>query len=45
MRRRINAACGDRVWRVDVGMSAGVMNNIPEVLEIVHGEEEDEVRE
>ena len=38
--RRINSACGGRVWRIDVGMSAGVMNNMPEVLEIVHGEKE-----
>lgn len=32
---RINTALSGRVWRVDVGASKGVMNGIPEVLEIV----------
>lgn len=41
---RINSACEGRVWRIDVGMSGGVMNNVPEVLEITHGEVEDEVK-
>ncbi|GMI04534.1 hypothetical protein TrLO_g15477 [Triparma laevis f. longispina] len=40
---RINSACGGKVWRIDVGMSEGVMNNMPEMLEIVHGEVEDTV--
>eukprot|EP01018_Ginkgo_biloba_P036815 Gb_09744 [translate_table: standard] len=30
----INGACGNRVIRVDVGMSGGCINGIPEVLEI-----------
>jgi len=41
--RRINQSCDGKVWRIDVGMSAGVSDNMPEVLEIVHGEREDEV--
>lgn len=28
-----NCECGGRVWRVDVGMSSGVLNAEPEVLE------------
>jgi len=30
----INGACGNQVIRVDVGMSKGCINGIPEVLEI-----------
>jgi hypothetical protein len=41
--RKINSACNAKVWRVDVGMSSGVSNNIPEILEIVHGETADEL--
>ncbi|GMH61156.1 hypothetical protein TrST_g393 [Triparma strigata] len=41
--RKINSACKGKVWRIDVGMSEGVMNNVPEMLEIVHGETEDVV--
>jgi len=41
--KRINSACGGTVWRIDVGMSSGVADNLPEVLQIVHGEREDEV--
>lgn len=40
---QINSALGGRAWRIDVGASAGVMSGTPEVLEIIHGEEEDEV--
>ena len=32
----INSACGGRVWRVDVGMSKGVADAVPEVLEILN---------
>uniref|UniRef100_A0A061QQ36 Metallo-dependent phosphatase n=1 Tax=Tetraselmis sp. GSL018 TaxID=582737 RepID=A0A061QQ36_9CHLO len=32
----INAACGDRVYRVDVGMSSGCRGSPPEVLEILN---------
>ena len=39
----INSSCQGMVWRIDVGMSAGVLDNAPEVLEIVHGEESDEI--
>ena len=35
----ITAACGGRVLRVDVGMSAGCADAKPEVLEIVNGGE------
>ena len=31
----INGACGGRVWRTDVGMSKGVADAAPEVLEIL----------
>eukprot|EP00568_Trieres_chinensis_P000548 CAMPEP_0183292124 /NCGR_PEP_ID=MMETSP0160_2-20130417/1301_1 /TAXON_ID=2839 ORGANISM="Odontella Sinensis, Strain Grunow 1884" /NCGR_SAMPLE_ID=MMETSP0160_2 /ASSEMBLY_ACC=CAM_ASM_000250 /LENGTH=510 /DNA_ID=CAMNT_0025453037 /DNA_START=113 /DNA_END=1645 /DNA_ORIENTATION=- len=40
---RINAALNGRAWRVDVGASRGVMGGAPEVLEIVHGADADEV--
>lgn len=40
---RINSACEGMVWRVDVGMSAGVMNNVPEILEITTGDVSDEI--
>ncbi|MFT5683755.1 MAG: hypothetical protein ACI8RZ_004687 [Myxococcota bacterium] len=33
----INSACGEQVWRVDVGMAA-YYGGVPEVLEIVEGE-------
>ena len=33
---RINAALKGKAWRVDVGASRGVMNGVPEVLEIIH---------
>lgn len=40
---RINAALKGKAWRVDVGASRGVMNGVPEVLEIIHkGGENDE---
>jgi hypothetical protein len=29
----LNAECNGRVWRVDVGMSSGVLNAEPQVLE------------
>ena len=32
----INAACGEQVWRVDVGMAA-YYGGSPEVLEIIDG--------
>eukprot|EP00566_Odontella_aurita_P010861 CAMPEP_0113567350 /NCGR_PEP_ID=MMETSP0015_2-20120614/23229_1 /TAXON_ID=2838 /ORGANISM="Odontella" /LENGTH=381 /DNA_ID=CAMNT_0000469739 /DNA_START=123 /DNA_END=1265 /DNA_ORIENTATION=+ /assembly_acc=CAM_ASM_000160 len=32
---QINSALQGRVWRIDVGMSKGMMNGTPEVLEIV----------
>jgi len=41
---RINAALKGKAWRVDVGASKGVMSGTPEVLEIIHGgEDEDDV--
>lgn len=30
-----NSKCDGRVWRIDVGMSSGVLHALPEVLEIV----------
>eukprot|EP00271_Cylindrocystis_brebissonii_P002375 TRINITY_DN12957_c0_g1_i1.p1 TRINITY_DN12957_c0_g1~~TRINITY_DN12957_c0_g1_i1.p1 ORF type:complete len:692 (-),score=103.99 TRINITY_DN12957_c0_g1_i1:643-2718(-) len=30
-----NSECGGRVWRIDVGMSSGIMSAPPQVLEIV----------
>jgi len=39
---RINAALKGKAWRVDVGASRGVMNGTPEVLEIIHGGEDEE---
>jgi len=41
---RINSALDGKVWRIDVGMSKGVMNNMPEVIEITHGAEEDIIK-
>ena len=43
--KQINAALKGKAWRIDVGASRGVMNGTPEVLEIIHGgeDEEDEV--
>jgi len=38
----INAALQGKAWRVDVGASRGVMSGIPEVLEIIHGGEDEE---
>jgi hypothetical protein len=32
-----NCECGGRVWRLDVGMSRGVLNAMPAVLEVVPG--------
>lgn len=29
----LNAECNGRIWRVDVGMSSGVLNAEPQVLE------------
>ena len=34
---RINAALKGKAWRIDVGASSGVMSGTPEVLEIIHG--------
>lgn len=39
---QINSALGGRAWRIDVGASQGVMGGTPEVLEIIHGGEDDE---
>ena len=39
----INAALNGKAWRLDVGASKGVMGGTPEVLEIIHGLEVDEV--
>ncbi|KAK9087931.1 hypothetical protein Syun_030325 [Stephania yunnanensis] len=33
----INGVCGDRAIRIDVGMSKGCVDGVPEVLEIVEG--------
>jgi hypothetical protein len=40
--RHINAALKGKAWRVDVGASAGVMSGPPEVLEIIHGGENEQ---
>jgi len=40
---QINAALQGKAWRIDVGASKGVKNGTPEVLEIVHGDEEDSI--
>jgi len=34
-----NCACNGQVWRMDVGMSSGVLNTTPQVLEIVECED------
>lgn len=34
-----NCECGGRVWRLDVGMSRGVLNAVPAVLEVVPGDD------
>jgi len=41
----INSALKGKAWRIDVGASKGVMSGTPEVLEIIHGgdDENDEV--
>lgn len=33
-----NCECDNRIWRVDVGMSSGVLDATPEVIEIVQDE-------
>jgi len=41
---QINAALKGKAWRVDVGASSGVMGGTPEVLEIIHGgQDEDDI--
>eukprot|EP00887_Chlorella_sp_A99_P007487 scaffold2.g7487.t1 len=35
----LNAECGGRVWRVDAGMSSGVLDAEPQVLELTRNEE------
>ncbi|XP_057834530.1 shewanella-like protein phosphatase 1 isoform X2 [Cryptomeria japonica] len=35
-----NCKCNSRIWRIDVGMSSGVLGAVPEVLEII----DDQVR-
>lgn len=40
---KINAALQGQAWRIDVGASEGVMGGTPEVLEIIHGSETDQV--
>jgi hypothetical protein len=41
---QINAALKGKAWRVDVGASSGVMGGTPEVLEIIHGgDNEDDI--
>mmetsp|Transcript_62917 Transcript_62917/g.73567 ORF Transcript_62917/g.73567 Transcript_62917/m.73567 type:complete len:566 (+) Transcript_62917:72-1769(+) len=41
---QINSALKGKAWRVDVGASSGVNSGKPEVLEILHGgEEEDDI--
>jgi YD repeat-containing protein len=35
----LNAECDGRVWRVDAGMSSGVLNAEPQVLEFARDEE------
>lgn len=39
---KINAALNGKAWRVDVGASRGVMGGNPEVLEIIHGGEDED---
>jgi len=39
---RINAALKGKAWRIDVGASSGVMSGTPEVLEIIHGGDNEE---
>lgn len=34
-----NSECGGQVWRTDVGMSHGVLNATPQVLEITTDED------
>jgi hypothetical protein len=34
-----NCACNGQVWRMDIGMSSGVMNTAPQVLDIMEGED------
>eukprot|EP00039_Didymoeca_costata_P029452 m.24727 g.24727 ORF g.24727 m.24727 type:complete len:442 (+) comp7636_c0_seq2:170-1495(+) len=34
-RKGINTKCDDRIWRIDVGMSDGVMGGYPQILEIL----------
>ena len=41
----INSACGERVYRIDVGLSKGCGDGEPEVLEIVRDQEVKRVRE
>ena len=36
---KINAILNGKAWRIDVGMSRGMNNRYPEVLEIVKGED------
>jgi hypothetical protein len=40
---QINAALQNKVWRIDVGASRGVMGGTPQVLEIIHGATDDDV--
>ena len=40
---RINSALQAKAWRIDVGVSRGMGQGTPEVLEIIHGEEQDEL--
>ena len=35
----INSACNDRVFRIDVGLSKGCGNGMPQVLEIINDKE------
>jgi len=38
----INSALRGKAWRIDVGASKGVMGGVTEVLEIIHGDDEDD---
>ena len=40
---RINAILNGKAWRIDVGMSRGMMGTYPEVLEVVKGDDEKEI--
>ena len=40
---QINATAAGKAWRVDIAASQGMGGGTPEVLEIVHGETEDEL--